>query len=66
MVSPALKLPVPLLINLYTNPREDIDKPTVDSWVVGPVLKMVGAFEASVKAHPLIPMGTPDPYQPPQ
>jgi len=66
MVSPALKLPVPLLINLYTNPREDVDKPTVDSWVVGPVLKMVGAFEASVKAHPLIPMGTPDPYQPPQ
>jgi arylsulfatase len=66
MVSPALNLPVPLLINLYTNPREDVDKPTVDSWVVGPVLKMVGAFEASVKAHPLIPMGTPDPYQPPQ
>ena len=66
MVSPAVKLPVPLLINLYTNPCEEADKPTVDSWVVAPVLKMVGAFEASVTQHPLIPMGTPDPYMPPK
>jgi arylsulfatase len=66
MASPALKLPVPLLLNLYTNPREEEDKPTVDSWVVGPVLKMVGAFEQSVKQHPQIPMGTPDPYEPPK
>jgi arylsulfatase len=65
MVSPAVKLPVPLLLNLYTNPREDADEPTVDSWVVGPVLKMVGGFEQSTKQHPLIPMGTPDPYAPP-
>ena len=33
-----------------------------DSWVIGPVLKMIGEFEASVKKHPLIAMGTPDPY----
>jgi len=26
---------------------------------------MVAEFEASVKKHPLIPMGTPDPYTPP-
>jgi arylsulfatase len=32
--------------NLYTNPLEDDAKPTVESWIVGPVLKMVGAFEA--------------------
>jgi arylsulfatase len=65
-VSPAVKLPVPLLLNLYTNPREDPDKPTVDGWVVGPVLQMVGAFEHGAKEHPLIPMGTPDPYSPPK
>jgi arylsulfatase len=29
------------------------------------VLKIVAAFEESVKKHPLIPMGTPDPYRPP-
>jgi hypothetical protein len=26
--------------------------------------EVVGAFEESVKEHPLIAMGTPDPYQP--
>jgi arylsulfatase len=66
MVSPAVKLPVPLLLNLYTNPREEEDKPTVDSWVVGPVLRLVAEFEESVKRHPLIPMGTPDPHSPPR
>jgi hypothetical protein len=29
------------------------------------VLKMVGEFEASLKKYPLIAMGTPDPYVPP-
>jgi arylsulfatase A-like enzyme len=65
MVSPPVQLPVPLLFNLYTNPREDQDKTSVESWIVGPVLKIVGAFEESVKRYPLIPMGTPDPYRPP-
>jgi arylsulfatase len=59
-----MKLPVPFIINLYTDPREE--KPTVDTWAVGPMLKIAGEFEASVKQHPLIPMGTPDPYQPPK
>jgi arylsulfatase A-like enzyme len=66
MVSPPVKLGIPLLFNLYINPREDEDKPALDSWIMGPVLKMVGAFEESVKKHPLIPMGTPDPYVPPK
>lgn len=65
MVSPAVKLGVPRLIDLYVNPREEDDKLSTDSWVVGPMLKMVGEFEASLKKHPLIPMGTPDPYRPP-
>ena len=64
MVSPAEKLGIPLVVNLYTNPQEDETKPTPESWVIGPVLKVMAAFEASVKQHPLIPMGTPDPYRP--
>ena len=64
-MAPAVKLPIPDLFNLYTNPQEDENKTTLDTWVVGPVLKMVGAFEESVKKYPLVPMGTPDPYQPP-
>jgi arylsulfatase A-like enzyme len=64
MVSPPVKLAIPFLFNLYTNPREDTDKQITDSWVIGPVLKMIGEFEASVKKHPLIAMGTADPYVP--
>jgi hypothetical protein len=52
-------------ITLYTNPLEDDAKPSVDSWVIGPVLKMVAEFDESVKKYPLIPIGTPDPYTPP-
>jgi hypothetical protein len=44
--------------------QEDETKTILDTWVIGPVLKMVGAFEESVKKYPLIPMGTPDPYRP--
>jgi arylsulfatase len=64
MLDPPVPNPVPILYNLYTDPREE--KPAADSWVVGPVLKIVDVFEQSVKSHPLIPMGTPDPYVPPQ
>ena len=65
MVSPAVKLGIPLLFNLYANPREDEEKTSIDSWVVGPVFKMVAEFEESTKKYPLIAMGTPDPYRPP-
>lgn len=63
MADPPVKNPVPVIYNLYTTPREE--RPTVDTWVIYPALKVVGQFEASVKQHPLIPMGTPDPYVPP-
>jgi arylsulfatase len=62
MFDPPVKNPVPTIYNLFTDPREE--KPTPDSWVVGPILAIAGAFEQSVRAHPLIPMGTPDPYTP--
>ncbi len=32
----AVKLGIPLLFNLYTNPREDEDKVITDSWVIRP------------------------------
>jgi arylsulfatase len=64
MFDPPVKNPVPTICNLFTDPREE--KPTADTWVVYPMLKMVGAFEESVKKYPLIPMGTPDTYTPPK
>jgi arylsulfatase A-like enzyme len=66
MMSPPLKLAIPIMFDLYTNPMEDKGKPITTSWVIGPVLKMIGEFEASTKQFPLIPMGTPDPYSPPK
>ncbi len=36
MVSPPVKLAIPFLFNLYTNPREDRDKQITDSWVSVP------------------------------
>lgn len=62
MFSPPVKLPIPFIINLFTDPQER--KPTVDTWVVGPILRVVAEFEASLEQHPLIPMGTPDPFEP--
>jgi len=64
MFDPPLKLGIPFIINLYADPREE--KPTVDTWVVTPMLKTVGAFNATTIDIPLIPMGTPDPYMPPK
>jgi arylsulfatase len=53
-----------VIFNLFTDPREE--KPTPDSWVVHPILKMVGEFNQSLDKFPVIPMGTPDPYIPPK
>jgi len=64
MFDPPVKLGIPFIINLLTDPREE--NPTADTWVVTPMLKIVGAYEATTKANPPIPMGTPDPYTPPQ
>jgi hypothetical protein len=64
MFDPPLKLGIPYIINLYTDPLEE--KPTADTWVLTPMLKIVGAFQQSTEKYPLIPMGTPDPYVPPK
>jgi arylsulfatase A-like enzyme len=58
-------LPLPKVINLLTDPREEHDVGAKNSWVGDPVTKIVGEFAASLKKYPPIPMGTPDPYAPP-
>jgi arylsulfatase len=60
MFDPPVRLPVPTIYNLYTDPREE--KPATDTWVVRPMLQIVADFDASTRRHPLIPMGTSDPY----
>jgi arylsulfatase A-like enzyme len=62
---PPLKLPLPTIINLLTDLKEERDVLIQNSWVTHPMMRIVGEFEASLKAHPPIKSGTPDPYQPP-
>lgn len=62
MVDPPVENPVPVMYDLFADPREE--KPEM-SWAIGPIYEVVAEFEDSVKKYPLIPIGTPDPYQPP-
>ena len=65
MYAPPQKLPLPKIINLITDRKEERDVGAYNTWVADPVLKIVGAFEASLKKYPPIKLGTPDPYTPP-
>ncbi len=59
---------IPRIYNLFTNPKEDPEfnlAPT-HLWVMRPISKMIGEYQLSLKQHPPIPVGTPDPYLPPR
>src|SRR5262249_7668520 len=65
MYAPPLALPLPKVINLLTDLKEEGDgSPWHNSWVVAPVTKMVAEFLESLKKYPPIEIGTPDPYSP--
>lgn len=55
------KLESPYLFNLKQDPKEESDILIYNTWVLGPILKMVQAFNASCAAHPNTPPGKPDP-----
>jgi arylsulfatase len=60
--SPPLKLGVPKAFDLIRDPKEEYPQLGVpNSWCAGPVMKIVAAFEESLKKHPPIAPGTPDP-----
>jgi arylsulfatase A-like enzyme len=65
MYDPPQKLPLPKIINLLTDLKEERDVGAKNSWVANPVVKIIGEFEASLKKYPPIRVGTPDPYTPP-
>ena len=63
--TPATKLGVPQIFDLYADPKEEYPATlTANAWVAGPMMKMVGEFEASLKKYPPITPGTLDPYTP--
>ena len=67
MYDPPLTLPLPKVINLLTDLKEERDGvPWTNSWVVAPVTKIVDELLESLKKYPPIKPGTPDPYTPPR
>jgi arylsulfatase A-like enzyme len=65
--SPAIKLGVPKIFDLFTDPKEEYPATaTENAWVAGLMMKIVVEFEQSLKRYPPIAPGTPDPYTPPQ
>jgi arylsulfatase A-like enzyme len=65
MYDPPQKLPLPKVINLLTDLKEERDVTAYNTWVLAPTVKIVGQFRQSLKKYPPIPAGTPDPYAPP-
>jgi len=53
------------LFNLRSDPKEETDIKDANPWVPSAIDKIVSDFWATVDTYPLIPVGAPDPYQPP-
>jgi arylsulfatase len=65
--TPPAKLGTPKAFDLVTDPKEEYPATLVrNSWVATPAMKVVTEFEESLKKHPPIAPGTPDPYTPPK
>jgi arylsulfatase len=59
------QLPVPYLFNLLSDPKEETNVMTEDSWVQIPISRMIRDFQQSLRQYPPIAPETPDPYTPP-
>jgi arylsulfatase len=66
MYAPPQKLPLPKIINLLTDRKEERDVAAYNSWVADPAVRIIGELEASFRRYPPIKLGTPDPYRPPE
>ncbi|MEQ1772307.1 MAG: arylsulfatase [Burkholderiales bacterium] len=59
-----IHLETPWLFNLTQDPKEETDTGTQHSWARRPLRVLIQAFQESLKAHPPIPPGVADDYQP--
>jgi arylsulfatase len=53
------------LFNLRSDPKEETDIKDANPWVPIAIGKIVTDFWTTVDKYPLVPVGAPDPYQPP-
>jgi arylsulfatase len=54
------RLESPYLFNVTRDPKEETDVAAANTWVFGPILKMVQAFQQSCQQFPNTPPGTLD------
>jgi arylsulfatase A-like enzyme len=59
----ANRLETPYIFNLLRDPKEETNSATEESWVRGPMLRLLAGFQDSLRAHPPIPPGAPDDYK---
>jgi arylsulfatase len=65
--TPPTKLGAPKAFDLITDPKEEYPQTSIrHTWNAGPVMRIVAELEQSLKKHPPIAPGTPDPYTPPE
>lgn len=64
MYDPPEMLPLPKVVNLLTDLKEDRDVGVQAGWVTVPMVKMITDFEQSLKKYPPVKAGTPEPYVP--
>jgi arylsulfatase A-like enzyme len=65
--STPMKLTLPKLFNLTTDPKEEFPEETLrNTWAMDGCLKAIRQFYDSLKTYPAIPEGAPDPYLPPK
>jgi arylsulfatase A-like enzyme len=64
MYDPPQTLPLPKVVNLLTDLKEERDVGATNSWVGIPMTKIIIDLEQSLKKYPPIKAGTPDPYVP--
>jgi arylsulfatase len=58
--------PIMKLFHLRSDPKEETDIKDLNPWAESVLGKVVDDFNRSLERYPLIPLGTPDPYQPPR
>ena len=66
MYDPPQTLPLPKIINLLTDLKEERDVAAYNTWVAAPMMQILVDFQKSLKKYPPIEAGTPDPYVPPK
>jgi len=65
--TPPAKLGQPKAFDLITDPKEEYPATGIrHTWNAEPALKILAAFEESLRRYPPIAPGTPDPYTPPK